>query len=213
MRNKFILILLLCILPVSCKAYECSYSEQANLRKLASNIQTSYEYYESGGNAYFNVTLSNMNDSIYIYDEYKNKAYYYNGTSEITLYDYPASTNIKYFIYPMKVNCMKSYLAIKYVNLPDYNRYYSDPLCTGKTYALCNKWNRNTLTYEEFTNKIKELEKEEKIEKPETETKNQNILDYIVSFIYEYYILILIILVGILVMIELEQKKKNTVNW
>ena len=130
MKGKIILILLI-LLPLSAKAYTCGYNEQADLRKMASNIQTSYEYYEYNGNAYFNVTLTNMSDRLYIEDMSTGKTYYYNGTSELTIYGYPASTNIKYKIYPTKYNCMSSYLVIKYVNLPDYNRYYSDPLCEG----------------------------------------------------------------------------------
>jgi len=155
MKGKIILTLLLILLPLSAKAYTCGYNEQADLRKMASNIQTSYDYYEYEGNAYFNVTLTNMNDRLYVVDTTTGRYYYYNGTSEITINGYPASSNIKYKIYPTKANCMSSYLVIKYVNLPDYNKYYLDPLCEGKNYAICNKWSRNTLTYEEFTKKNK----------------------------------------------------------
>lgn len=213
MRNKLILLIILLMIPASCKAYDCTYKEQARLRKLASNVQTTYAYVENDNNVTFNVTLSNLNNDLYVYDISRGKTYYYGGESEITLYDYAPGENIKYRIYTTKTDCASTYLNIKYVNLPYYNSYYNNPLCLNKKYSICNKWTKVTLTEEEFVKKINELDKESEETEKDSEKIENTILDYIISFIYEYYIFILVILVGIFLIIELKRRKKNGFEW
>ena len=139
MKKKIIMMTLLALFPVSAKALKCDYAEQARLRKIASNVTTSYEYVENNDKVSFNIILTNITDEIYVQDYIdKNnpKSYYFNGTSEIKITGYEPGTNVRYVIYPTKGNCTTSYLTNKYVNLPYYNKYYKDPLCEGKTY----KW-------------------------------------------------------------------------
>ena len=213
MKKKIILLIILLMIPASCKAYDCTYKEQARLRKLASNVQTTFDYEEYDGNVTFNITLSNLSNDLYVYDITKNKTYYYNGEGEITLYGYAPGENVKYRIYTTKTDCASTYLNIKYVNLPYYNTYYNNPLCAGKKYNICNKWTRVTLNEEEFAKKISELDKEANEKDNEKEKDENTILDYIISFIYQYYILIIVILVGIFLIIELTRKKKNGFEW
>ena len=213
MRNKLLFILLLLMFPLSCKAYECSYAEQARLRKLASNIQTNYDYKEVNGNISFDITLSNLNNDLYIYDDATGKSYYPNGRSEITLSGYTSGEKVKYRIFTTKSNCISTYLNIKYVNLPDYNRYYNDPICSGKKYNICNKWTKVSMTYEDFVKKINELDNVSN-ETPKEETlENTNWLDYAVTFIYDNYIYIGAGLVLFFILIELLKRRKNSFNW
>ena len=58
-----------------------------------------------------------------------------------------------------------------YVTTPYYNQYYGDAVCNNSTSELCSKWaNTSSLTYEQFKQKVKQIEKEEiKEEKPREE--------------------------------------------
>ena len=210
MKKKIILLTLLLIFPISGKALDCSYAEQARLRKIASNVTTSYEVVENGENATFNVTLTNVTNEIYIHDNTRNADYYFNGSSEITISGYEAGTNVRYQIYPTRGNCTSSYLANKYVNLPYYNKYYKDPLCEGKSYSICGKWQRVTLSYDEFVKTINEYDKKnnEDIKEEKSEDKN-NIFDIISKFIFDYYIFIIAGGAVMFVLTSLLKKKKS----
>lgn len=210
MKIKMILMTLILIFPISCKALDCNYAEQARLRKIASNVTTSYDYVENGDSVSFNVTLTNVTSEIYVYDKNRDTNYYFNGTNEIKITGYEAGTNVRYLIYPTKGNCTSSYLANKYVNLPYYNKYYKDPLCEGKSYSICGKWQRVTLSYDEFVKTINEYDK--KIEKDKEEKKSNeksSIFDIMSKFIFDYYIFIIAGGALIFVLTSLLKKKKT----
>lgn len=215
MKKKIILLTLLILFPISSKALDCSYAEQARLRNIASNVTTSYEYVENNGNVTFNVILTNITNEIYIQDyidRNNNKNYYYNGTSEIKITGYTPGTNVRYLIYPTKGNCASSYLANKYVNLPFYNKYYKDPLCEGKTYSICGKWVKATLSYDEFVKTINDYDKKE--EKTDEGIKEEkSIFDIISKFIFDYYIFIIAGGVVIVILTSLIKRKKSRFNF
>ena len=214
MKKKIILLTLLLIFPISCKALDCSYAEQARLRKIASNVTTSYDYTENGDSVSFNITLTNITNEIYIHDYNKNVNYQYNGSNEIVIKGYGPGENVRYQIYPTKSNCTQSYLANKYVNLPYYNKYYADPLCEGKNYSICGKWQRVTLTYDEFVKTINDYDKKkEEIKKEEKNNDKNNIFDYISSFIFEYYIYIIAGGAVIFVLFSVLKRKKTRFNF
>ena len=210
MKKKIILLTLLLIFPISGKALDCSYAEQARLRKIASNVTTSYEVAENGDNAKFDITLTNVTNEIYVHDNVKNTDYYFNGSNEITISGYEPGTNVRYLIYPTRGNCTSSYLTNKYVNLPYYNKYYKDPLCEGKSYSICGKWQRVTLSYDEFVKTINEYEKKnnEEIKEEKSDDKN-NIFDIISKFIFDYYIFIIAGGAVMFVLTSLLKKKKS----
>ena len=210
MKKKIILLTLLLIFPISGKALDCSYAEQARLRKLASNVTTSYEYVENGENVSFNITLTNITSEIYVHDYNRNVDYKYNGSNEIKITGYEPGENVRYQIYPTKGNCTSSYLANKYVNVPYYNKYYKDPLCEGKTYSICGKWQRVTLSYDEFVKTINDYDrkKDEGI-KNETNGEKNNIFDLISKFIFDYYIFIIAGGALIFVLTSVLKKKKS----
>ena len=209
MKKKIILLTFLLIFPISGKALDCSYAEQARLRKIASNVTTSYEYAENGDNVSFNVTLTNITSEIYIHDNNRNTDYYFNDSNEIKINGYEPGTNVRYLIYPTKGNCTSSYLANKYVNLPYYNKYYKDSLCEGKNYSICGKWQRVTLSYDEFVKTINDYNKknESKIDEEIKEEKD-SIFDIISKFIFDYYIFIIAGGALLFVLTSLLKKKK-----
>lgn len=188
MRKKIILLLLLILFPISCKAYACSYNDKAALRKYASAVTTSYNYVEENDDVKFSVTLTNLRDDLYIIDTTTGSTYYYNGSPEITLDGYEPGSKLKFEVYTTRSECFETYLAIKYVNLPFYNKYYKDPLCEGKTNSLCMKWQKVTLSYDEFTKALKEKEEEQQEEIIKNE---ETIFDKIFAFIFDYYLFII----------------------
>ena len=209
MKKTIILMTLFILFPISCKALNCSYAEQAKLRKLASSVTASYDYVEENDNVTFNVTLTNITDEMYIRDTIKNIDYHFNGSSEITINGYDAGTNVKYLIYPTKEGCTVSYLASKYVNLPYYNKYYKDALCEGKNYSICSKWQKVTLSYDEFVKTINEYDKKNDNKEEEIKEENDNIFDLISKFIFDYYIYILGGGLLIFILISLLTRKKD----
>jgi len=209
MKGKILLIALFILFPMSGNALSCNYAEQARLRKIASNITTSYEYIENGDSVSFNVTLTNITSEIYIHDNSTGNDYYYNDSDEIVINGYKDGTNIKYSIYPTKTNCTYSYLANKYVNLPNYNKYYKDSLCEGKKYSICSKWQKVTLSYDEFVKTIKEYDKKNEEENNNSSEEKDSWFDIISKFIFDYYIFIIAGGITIYFLISLITRKKE----
>lgn len=211
MRKKilFMFLLSIALLPVRVYAYTCSYIEQANLRKLASNVTAIYDYEEYSDNVSFNVTLTNINSNIYILDTTNGFRYDYNGGNEITIKGYKPDQNIQYKIYPVQNDCLEDYLFTKYVNLPGFNKYYKDPLCNNNNNPICYKWKTNNLTYDEFVKMVSKKDEETK----EEDNKNVEItlFDKIFEFIMTYYLYMIIgIMIFILPISYLINRKKNS---
>lgn len=208
MRNKLIFaILLLLLFPTSSKAY-CTSADKVRLRKLASNINTSYDYVEDDNGVTFNVTITNLNKDIYIKQKDTDNVYYYNDNSEIVLNGFNPGFKLAFEIYPSDAECGTAYLTRKYVSLPNYNKYYKSDLCKGKTFSICSKWANINMTEEEFAKKLKILEKE--AEQKEEESKEPDTwFDIIASFIFDYYIFIALGITVIVVLIRYIINKRN----
>lgn len=216
MKGKIILSTLIAImlLPVCVKASDCDYNEQANLRKIASNVTASYDYIESSDSVTFSVTLTNLTSDIYIVDSATGRTYYYNNSPELTINGYSAGTNIRYSIYASKANCIKEYLTIKYVNLPSYNKYYKDPLCTGlEQYSVCSKWQNINMTYDDFTKTVSAYKNNTTNNNSEaednTQTSSKSIFDYVFEFIISYYLYMVIGASIIIVVVSYIRGKRN----
>lgn len=208
--KKLILIMMfsfLMLLPVNIKAL-CTYNDKAILRKKASNVIPSYTYKESEDGVSFSITLTNLSSDIYIIDKTTGIRYPYNNSSELTIDGYSAGSKIQYEIYAVDSNCIAKYLTIKYVNLPNYNKYYKDPLCVGKeNYSVCYKWNKVDITYDEFKKRVNTLYNESIKEEPKEE--ELTIFDKIYNFLHDYYIFIFIGLTVIVFGIIMIRNKKN----
>src|SRR5574344_39182 len=220
MKGKILLIFIaiLMMLPVYVKASNCDYSEQARLKRLASNVTTSYDYIESNDSVKCSVTLTNLNSDIYILDKSTGKTYYYNGSNELTIDGYNAGTKIRYIIYAVKANCVASYLSNKYVNLPYYNKYYKDTLCLGmEQYSICSRWSNINISYSEFTSMIATYKSgnnstNEESKNDSNNTSSTTIFDYIFNFIIEYYVYLIIGVSIFILIIIFVRTKKNSFN-
>ena len=192
-----ILVLILLIPTVKVKALSCSYNELANLKKLASNVNISYDYIEQGNNVTFTVTLNNLNEKIYFVDMTDYRTYNYEN-DEITISGYRSGETVKYVFYATDSNCSKEALYTTRVSFPSYNPYYKDEVCKGiENYSLCQKWSSQPLSYENFLKKVNEYKEGLNQDDNEEQTPTVNEVSWIqliVNFLLDYYIIIVVIL-------------------
>lgn len=197
---KKIGLLIICAIltmPLSVQA-QCSSAETVRLQKIAGNVNFKVDYTENYPTVKFHVTISNLHPDIKIFDTYTGNTYTYgmdlNNPTEIAVYNYEDDRTVEYIFYSTYENCPEEIVFKNYVTFPSYNHYYKNELCEGiKGYKLCQKWEKNTLNYAEFTETMTEYKKtnqiQNNIEKNDDTSKNY---DKIIDFISKYYLIILI---------------------
>lgn len=192
---KFTLfVLLLIIVPTHVKADdfldECDYATKAKLKRLASNINTSYTPVETDNSLSFNATISNIYPSLVVIDTTSGNEYRYDASREtpygVTITGLKPDRTYRYEVYSDLENCTEDMLAVYYVTLPAYNPYYKDELCKGfEDYKLCNRWLKHSLTHEEF---VREMTKyKESLNEKEQKDPTMEKLDPLLQFIKDYY--------------------------
>lgn len=198
---KYITLALILSSPFAVKA-KCDYKEMSDLRKIASNIQFSYNYYYKSTSGIdsevrFKITIANLNPKVFIRDVDKIENYYYKNSNELIKNDYAPGGSYKFELYTNSDNCRGELLFTRYVALPTYNRFSEDEICNDATeFYLCNKWQKVNISYDEFKNKVNEYKESSKvvIEKPKEEP---TLKDKILSFIFEYYYYILLVIIAL----------------
>lgn len=211
-RIIIILVLILLVPSVKVRALSCSYNELARLKKIASNVNISYDYVEQDNNVTFTVTLNNLNKEIYFVDMTNYRTYNYEN-DEITISGYRSGQTVKYVFYSVNSRCEQEALYTARVSFPSYNQYYKDQVCEGiENFSLCQKWSSQNLSYESFLNKVNEyknsLEVDDNVETPPTVNETPWV-QLIVDFLLDYYIIIVIILALGLVGLYFLSKKDN----
>ncbi len=185
-RYKYIILFVLCMMlfPNITKA-ECSYERQAELSRIASNVQISYNYEkEENSGPVYTVNITNLFNDIYIKDEDDN---IYIGTNEVNV-NYIFGGVYSYNIYSNDSNCKDEFLLTQYVSLPYYNMFSSYDEC--KKYPeldICSLWGgAKAETQNDFYNKIKEYENslnsDEYISKEESDDISNNTV-YVIMLI------------------------------
>ncbi len=155
-RYRCIILFIICmmLLPNISKA-ECNYERQAELSRIASNIQLNYSYEMNEGYPKFTIHITNASDDIYLKDEEDN---IYIGNSEYNINS--LSSNNVYNIYSNDDNCKDEFLLSQYINLPSYNMFSGYDEC--KKYPnidVCSLWGGPKAESEyDFYEKIKEYE-------------------------------------------------------
>ena len=121
--------------------------------------------------------------------------------SELKISNLESNKNYRFDVYVESDDgCDNLVMYTFNINLPYYNKYYTDSLCNGiEQYKLCQKWVNTQYTYEEWkrqVNKYRDSLKQD-IQKEE-EVKNKSWLEKIVEFYGQtYYIILpLVILIG-----------------
>lgn len=216
-KNKIVAVLLILtffLLPSSISAsIFCTYDTKSYLKKMASNINLSYDYVEQEEKAIFKITFSNVYKEFYLKEVKTGQVYYPDTTkdlSEIEVNNYNSGKSYQFEVYTNRVDCEDEILATFYASLPYYNPYYKEDVCTNLNYELCSKWSQHNLSKEQFienVTKYKESLKQEEIEIP---LEEENKLPYLLEFYLNYYYIILpIIIIGLSYIIYLHNKKDS----
>lgn len=210
MRYLKLILFMAILFPFSVDAALCDNAEKIRLQSLAQNITYSYDYIEENGNVSFTFTFNNMHSDLYLIDTKNKTTFNYSG-EELVLGGFKDGTSYKFEVRTTNVFCNSSTLYYIYITTPAYNPYYSDPICIGLDYKYCNKWQKNTFSYDDF---IKDVEnyKQSLIEQPEQIEDVKGIFDTIIEFYSKYYYIILPIIIGlglIYIIILMIKRKRN----
>jgi hypothetical protein len=186
----------------------CEYDLNAKLKKLAANINSSYDYKISDNEAIFTVTLSNIQEDLYIIDQNGKKYYAKEDMGELVFKNYEAGEKYRFDVYTDIDYCDEDSLLTIYVVLPTYNEYYTDSLCIGnEDYDLCNRWsNLGDMSDLEFQEKMNEY-----IATDETtaETNEDSfVMNQYLAWYLQYYVYLCSILI-ITSLYVIYIKKKN----
>lgn len=201
------------VLAVSNK--DCSFTLLSDLKKIANNVDISYEYHIVDDEVSFDVTIANITEDIYFKLFGSNISYHYSDTDNgvITFKNYVSGVH-KFAFYSENSECANERLSIRTVDLPYYNKYYDYDICSNvPNYKLCQKWVKYDGTFENFSNSVKKyiksLEKKENVD----DIKELNFFDKIVCFVLNYYYLILpigaLLIIGILRLIRFIKFRRN----
>lgn len=211
--KKYLLPLFITLLfsPKIVKA-SCDNITINKLKKIANNINYTYDYLEENDSVNFNITLVNLDSRVKIYDVTKQQEYSYDyEQNEMTYNDYVDGYSHKFVVYPSDPYCSNEVLRSFYVELPSYNRYYKNEVCKGyETLSYCQKWQRMNISEEEFVYNV-ELAKE-KIEKPLEEKDiyqvEENIGYSILEFYAKYYFVILPLILSLIIVLKINKNNK-----
>lgn len=186
-----VLISLFIFIPISAKALMCSNENKVNYSNMAQNIAVNYEYVEANDDVTFKIKFSNIPEGFLIHSYYEGKDYPYSG-SELVI-SANKGTSYTFNVYYPDSPCHLETLAKKYVNIPYYNKYYKDTLCSGiETYKLCDKWLNITYSYDEWSKQVNKYKDSLNIvEEPIKKEEVKGIFDYIIEFYLDYYYFIL----------------------
>lgn len=220
-----VVLLALCRINVNALDPACNLDEQMRLRNLTNATQISYEFFENKEEAKngFIVRISGFSADFYVYNSTNGVYFEYDGDN-VTESDAFASGEISSLpFYASDTGVCKGFLIqTKYVKLPKYNKYYSDPLCKGhEAYELCKKFTSLTpdssSKFETLMQKyIKSLEKtdgKKPIDEEKKTTPSKSILEMIGDFFAHNYLifLIAIIISGTAGIIFIELKKRRSI--
>ena len=194
---------------------DCSFTLLSDLKKIANNVDISYEYHIVDDEVSFDVTIANITEDIYFKLFGSNISYHYSDTDNgvITFKNYVSGVH-KFAFYSENSECANERLSIRTVDLPYYNKYYDYEICSKvPNYKLCQKWVKYDGTFEDFSNSVKKYIKSLKNGNDVDEIKEISLFDKIVYFVLNYYYLILpiaaLLIVGIMKLVKYIKFRKN----
>ena len=191
-----IILVVLSFLPVFIKAKECDWGEISAKKNLARNIDWSYEYYLENNKMYFDITISNVYEDLYIVDTTTSKKY---AKSEFTINKIADNQKLKFEIYSSECD---EQVATKDISLPAYNKYYGTEYCEGiKEFSSCKKWQILNSSVTEDVIKQKTNEYRENLNKTSTkvieyETNSSNFYVFVGLVLLALTLLLIFIIRG-----------------
>ncbi len=214
MRKIIIVFILLLLVPITkVEGARCSYSEMARLKKIAANVNISYDYTVRNSSAIFTINLINLNEEMFFIDQSNYRQYDYT-TNELNLSNYQGGQTIRYVFYATNPDCQEQPLYTIRVVLPTYNQYYGDEVCIGaEDYSLCQKWSSHNLNYDDFVEKVTEYKNsfiDPNDPGGEANPDGVSIIQLIVDFLLDYYIYIIAVL-SLVVILFLAIRKRDDI--
>ena len=208
-KIKYLLILLLIMLPNSAKAI-CSSSDRARLKKIISNINISYDYEIVKNNAKFSIKFSNLSPEIYFTDQFGNYYTQYDANNEIVLNNFSDGKSYTFTFYATNT-CSREKISNLYVTTPTYNPYYKLSVCdNAREFELCQKWVSHSLTRDEFIDKVNEYKNKNGIIDDSEINKKISVIDFAMSFIRMYGLYIAGAIIVIIIVIKFIRYKRDT---
>lgn len=173
---------------------ECSYERQAELSKIASNVQFSYTYDVTNGTPQFTVNITNLTNDIYVVDN-KGDTFVNNEISKM----YSFENKITYKIYSNDSLCRGEYLLTRYVNLPSYNSFSQTEECKqNPKFKYCSTWGSLPDSGYQFDVELESYKvQQENLEKE----KQATIWQQLIEFINQNKLILLITLFAIVIVI------------
>lgn len=208
-KFKYLLVLLLCLLPISTKAL-CTSSDKARLKKIISNINISYDYEMVRNNAIFSIKFNNLSPELYFTDQFGNYYTQYGDNNEIVLNNFSDGKSYMFAFYGVN-SCTNEKVGNLYVTTPTYNPYYKLSVCdNAREFELCQKWVSHSLSRDEFINKVNEYKNKNGIIDDSEVNKTISVIDFAISFIRMYGLYIAGAIIIVIIVIKFIRYKKDT---
>ena len=207
-KFKYLLVLLLCLLPISTKAL-CTSSDKARLKKIISNINISYDYEMVRNNAIFSIKFNNLSPELYFTDQFGNYYTQYGDNNEIVLNNFSDGKSYMFAFYGVN-SCTNEKVGNLYVTTPTYNPYYKLSVCdNAREFELCQKWVSHSLSRDEFINKVNEYKNKNGIIDDSEVNKTISVIDFAISFIRMYGLYIAGAIIIVIIVIKFIRYKKD----
>ncbi len=175
-RFKYVFFILICMIvfPFTIHA-ECDYQRQAELSRLASNVQLTYVYTETG----FSVIMTNLTKDLYAVDMYSKVI---PGGEEKT-FSY-ASGTVRFDIYTTDSSCSKEKLLTKTITLPTINSLsFRDECKQYPNFKYCQLWGNFAADDSTFDSELVKYKKERAARLATSKGNEIDVLDIILDII------------------------------
>lgn len=205
MRNKIkyivFTLLCMCVTPIITHA-ECDYQRQAELSRLASNVQVAYTY----DSVQFTVYVSNLTPDLYIVDSY-GKEYYGDGKDKTFNF---ASGTVIFDIYSNDANCKGESLLRKTITLPTVNVFAAYPECHQyPNFKYCQNWGKLGISDNQFMDEFNKYKQELKQRTSVGVSGKLDVLDTVLDVLNNNkYMLIFLGVVVVITLVIVFIKKK-----
>ena len=203
-KTKYLLIFTVSMLmfPLISKA-DCSYERQAELSRIAANVQLSYTYEMVNGYPEFIVNILNLTEDIYIQDNQDYQTIIGPGEKNILYKDDDMS--IKFDIYSADSACYGEKIFTTYIDLPKYNIYASSDECKKyPNFKYCGMWDKNSINSNQFREELQKYTTPSEVKTETQKTKLSEILQQ-----HKKEVIFCVVALIVLTLIIVTRKKKE----
>lgn len=203
-RLKYLLFALVCIFVTPLMTHaKCDYQRQAELSRIASNVQISYTAKIVNNSPEYTVNILNVPNDIYIVDSAGNK---FASQSEFVHKYFIWDNKVSFTIYSNDNNCKGESILTKSVSFPHYNQYSSLPECQQHAdLNLCSLWyNTSSYSQNEFLTALNKASNVKTISEVKEEKGWTDVFKGIIhdNFIYVVLSVICVIILSVIIVVR-----------